>query len=225
MINFFFKLKKLRRWMIERFPSPDKLGCMGKESVLEYPAFIGNPQNVYIKDFVKVRSGISVINSPSEKVIIKKYTVIASNVTFVTNNHKKTVNIPQFYLGASHMNDKSCDIVVEEDVWIGVGAIILAGAHLGRGCVIGAGTIVNKNIPPYSVVVGPSAKIIKKIFTVEQILEHEKTLYPVNDRLTREELENNEEKYFKDLKVFGTSDNNDSELAKIIINKTLSSHT
>lgn len=123
------------------------------------------------------------------------------------------------------MNDKSCDIVVEEDVWIGVGAIILAGAHLGRGCVIGAGTIVNKNIPPYSVVVGPSAKIIKKKFTVEQILEHEKTLYPVNDRLTREELENNEEKYFKDLKVFGTSDNNDSELAKIIINKTLSSHT
>lgn len=64
--------------------------------------------------------------------------------------------------------------MIEEDVWIGFGAIILAGAHLGRGCVVGAGTIVNKEVPPYSIVVGPTAKIIKKKFTIEQILEHEK---------------------------------------------------
>lgn len=224
MMEFFFRLKKLRRWMIEHFPSSNKFGSFGKDAVLEYPAFIGNPQNVYIDDFVKVRSGVSVINSPSEKVIIKKYTVVASNVTFVTNNHRSTVNIPQFYLGLSHINDKTCDIVIEEDVWIGFGAIILAGAHLGRGCVVGAGTIVNKEVPPYSIVVGPTAKIIKKKFTIEQILEHEKTLYSINERFSRQELESNEEKYFEGLAVFGTSENNESDRAKVIINKVLHSH-
>lgn len=219
MIGFFFRLKKLRRWMIQNFPEPNKFGSIGKEAVLEYPAFIGNPQNVYIGDYAKVRSGITVINSVNEKIIIKKYSVLASNVTIVPNNHRSTVGLPQFFLGASHINDKTTDIVIEEDVWVGIGAILLAGAHLGRGCVVGAGSIVNKFIPPYAVVVGPEAKIIKKKFSVEQIIEHEKSLYDEKERLSREFLLENEKKHFEGLKVFGTESNNDSEEAIKIIER------
>jgi maltose O-acetyltransferase len=53
------------------------------------------------------------------------------------------------------------EIVIEDGVWIGFGAIILPGVTIGFKSVIGAGAVVNKNIPPYSVVVGSPMRIIK----------------------------------------------------------------
>jgi acetyltransferase-like isoleucine patch superfamily enzyme len=53
-------------------------------------------------------------------------------------------------------------IKIEDDVWLGAGAIILDGVTIGKGSVIGAGAIVTKDIPPYSVAVGVPAKVLKK---------------------------------------------------------------
>jgi galactoside O-acetyltransferase len=53
-------------------------------------------------------------------------------------------------------------IVIEDDCWIGAAATILCGVTIGKGSVIGAGALVNKDIPPYSVAVGVPAKVIKK---------------------------------------------------------------
>jgi acetyltransferase-like isoleucine patch superfamily enzyme len=52
-------------------------------------------------------------------------------------------------------------IVIEDDVWIGCGCRILDGVRIGRGSVIGAGSVVNKNVPEYSVVVGVPGRVIK----------------------------------------------------------------
>ena len=52
-------------------------------------------------------------------------------------------------------------IVIEENVWIGEMVCILGNVHIGRGSVIGAGSVVTKDIPPYSLAVGCPAKIIK----------------------------------------------------------------
>lgn len=51
-------------------------------------------------------------------------------------------------------------IVIEDDVWIGFGASILKGVHIGRGAVVAAGAIVTKNVPPFTIVGGPTAQII-----------------------------------------------------------------
>lgn len=53
-------------------------------------------------------------------------------------------------------------IVIEDDVWIGAGSKILGGVTIGKGSVIGAGSVVTKNIPPYSIAVGNPARIIRK---------------------------------------------------------------
>jgi acetyltransferase-like isoleucine patch superfamily enzyme len=52
-------------------------------------------------------------------------------------------------------------IMIEEDVWIGGGSVILEGVRLGRGCVIGGGSTVVKDVSPYAVVAGNPAKVIK----------------------------------------------------------------
>lgn len=67
-------------------------------------------------------------------------------------------------------------IVIEDDVWVGSNAIILHGVKIGRGAVIGAGSIVTKSVPPYAIAVGNPAKIIKRRFTDEECIEHEKAL-------------------------------------------------
>ncbi|MCK6391357.1 MAG: acyltransferase [Azonexus sp.] len=52
------------------------------------------------------------------------------------------------------------EIVVEDDVWIGAGAIVLAGVTLGRGSIVGAGAVVTKSCPPFSILGGVPARVI-----------------------------------------------------------------
>lgn len=74
-------------------------------------------------------------------------------------------------------------IVVEDDVWIGHGAIILSPANIGRGSIIAAGSVVTKDVPAYAIVGGNPARIIKMRFTPQEIAEHEKLLSQYNDHL------------------------------------------
>jgi len=64
---------------------------------------------------------------------------------------------------------KSWEIKIGNDVWIGSRVTILAGADLGDGCVVGAFSVVAKSVPPYAVVVGNPAKVIKYRFTPDII--------------------------------------------------------
>jgi acetyltransferase-like isoleucine patch superfamily enzyme len=62
-------------------------------------------------------------------------------------------------------------ILVGSDVWIGYGALILSGVKIGQGAVIGAGSVVTRNVPPYAIVAGNRAEIIKYRFSQEIIAE------------------------------------------------------
>ena len=191
------------RWIINVFPSRSTLGYCAPNAQIHYPLSIDTPRMLYLYENSKLRDGVRIINSPKEKVIVKKYTTISSNTTIVTNNHYSTVGIPQTLLDSSHVNDKSTDIIIEEDCWVGTRAILLAGTHLGRGCVVGAGSIVSKEIPPYAIVVGVPSRVVAVKFSIDQILEHEKVLYPETERFTRKYLETLFAEHFNGKKVYG----------------------
>ena len=203
IIRKFKKIIKAYRWIQTAFPLKEQFGSCGTNTIVLYPLRIYSPSSVYIEENVKISSGLHILNAPGEKVIIKKYSVFAANCTIITNNHKSTCTIPQFLLGASHVNDISKDTIINEDVWLGYGVTLMPGVHIGRGCVIGAGSIVTKSLPPYAIAIGSPAKIVKKTFTIEQILLHEQALYPENERYDKENLERNEEQYFKGLESYG----------------------
>lgn len=68
------------------------------------------------------------------------------------------------------------DVVIESGCWIGTRAIILKGVTIGRGSVIGAGAVVTKDVPPYSIYVGvPERKCFSR-FTEQEIEKHEEML-------------------------------------------------
>lgn len=80
------------------------------------------------------------------------------------------------------------DVTIEEDVWMGANVSILC-KKVGRGAVIACGAVCKKDVPPYSIVGGVPAKVIKFRFTIDEILEHEEKLYSPEERLTKNELE------------------------------------
>lgn len=159
--------------------------------------------NLYLEPYSRIQPGLRLI-SYTGKLIVRKYSACGANLLVVTGNHTPTVGVPQFSLGQSHINDLEKDIIVEEGAWIGANTTLLSGAHIGRCAVIGACSMVNKDIPPYSVAVGCPAKIIATTFTLEQAIKNEELLFKPEERLSEEYLKKLfSEKYFG-LKSIGT---------------------
>ena len=86
------------------------------------------------------------------------------------------------------------DIIVDDDVWIGQRATILSGVHIGQGAVVAAGAVVTKDVPPYAIVGGVPAKIIKYRFSPEII---EKLMRIDYSKLDKETVEKNIDKLYE----------------------------
>lgn len=115
-----------------------------------------------------------------DKLIIGKFCAIARGVEFVMNGANHMLDCMSTYpfeiidefKGLSRpfgMRGNRGDTVVGNDVWIGQDATILPGIHIGDGAIIGANSVVTKDVPPYSVVAGNPAVIKKYRFDAETI--------------------------------------------------------
>ncbi|WP_252224830.1 MULTISPECIES: CatB-related O-acetyltransferase [unclassified Clostridium] len=120
----------------------------------------------------------------NDKLIIGKFCSIACKAKFLmtsgnhTMNSLSTYTFPIFYeewgLDVSHITDawdNKGDIVIGNDVWIGYDAIIMPGVKIGDGAIIGTRAIVTNDVPPYTIVGGIPAKVIKKRFSDDIILK------------------------------------------------------
>lgn len=179
-------------------------GKCGKHVQLSPPILITLPSHVYLDDYTRIQPYTQIIGTEGS-FVLKKFSCIGAGSLIVTDNHTPTVGMPQ-YLSYTHVNDAGRTIVVEEDVWVGAGSFLLSRSKIGRGAIVAAGSVVSKEVPPYAVVAGSPAKVIACRFSVEQILQHEAILYPAEERMSREEIEQLHETHFKGLRVIGTSE-------------------
>jgi acetyltransferase-like isoleucine patch superfamily enzyme len=112
------------------------------------------------------------------KIQIGKYCSIGKHCTFSLTQHllyrfTTSPSPPDLHLFNHGQGNTSSyskgDIVINNDVWIGLGCILLDGITIGNGAVIGAGSVVTKDVKPYSIVGGNPAKLIKYRFPTELI--------------------------------------------------------
>ena len=127
---------------------------------------------------------------------MKAHSDAAQGLTVITGTHIRQAGTYYSDLANTHKSDIDRDIIVEEDVGIGVGVTLLAGVKIGRGAMIGAGSVCIANVPPYAIVMGNPAQVVGFVFTPEQIIEHEKALYLEDERLPLAKLEKNYQRYY-----------------------------
>jgi len=125
---------------------------------------IGKGAQLYSKDNSKIIIGDNVLIGlncdigGSGEIEIQDNVIMASGINIVSSNHAYTdPNLPIREQGGTWAK-----VTIQKDSWIGRNAIILSGVNIGKHCVVGAGSVVTKSIPDYSVVGGNPAKIIKK---------------------------------------------------------------
>ena len=151
------------------------------------PTHIIGPKNIFIySDICLSDVTISALNA---KFIVKKGCAIAGGLTVMTGNHARIIGK---YVGSISESEKPLgydrDVVVEEDVWIGSNVTLLSGVTIGRGTTVAAGAVVTKSLPPYCVCAGIPARVIKRYWTIEEILQHEEALYEAEERYSKEML-------------------------------------
>lgn len=165
-----------------------KLGAFGENSMLAYPFIIQGEKNIYISEYCNIRAN-SVLTALNARIIIKKWTGAAPYLYISTGNHRMILG--RFYRSITDVEKGEgydADVVINEDVWIASRVTILKGVNVGRGAIIAAGAVVNKDVLPYSVVGGVPAKFIKFKWSLEQVLEHERILYDEKERFSIDEL-------------------------------------
>lgn len=157
------KYMKKKKW---RSKNPENDTVMGN-------IFNGDLVEVGIKTY----GVLNVINhSNNYRLSIGNYCSIAPDVLFVVCGDHPTDRISTFpfkahCLGAGFEAISNGDIKVEDDVWIGSRATILSGITIGQGAVVAAGSVVTHDVPPYCIVAGVPARIMKKRFSEDMINE------------------------------------------------------
>ena len=154
------------------------------------PCIICGAENISLEENVSIGPD-SIMFAPLTKLRIKKISFTGPRVFFSTGNHySKLGKFMAFTTDEDKKNDGvklNHDVLVEEDVWIGANVSVLC-EHIGRGAICACGAVLKHDVPPYSVVGGVPARVLKFRFTVEEILEHEQQLYAPEERISEEKL-------------------------------------
>lgn len=146
----------------------------------DFVTISGDDGSVVLGKRVHIYRGTIIETGHGGKVIIGDYTYIFANCNL--NGYVGNVRIGNYVMISAHcgfapyqhkLDDLSRpmstqkltskgDIVIEDDVWLGMGVKVMDGVRIGRGAVIGANAVVTKDIPPYSIAVGVPARVIRK---------------------------------------------------------------
>ncbi len=126
-----------------------------------FPVFIQYNCHFYYPKKIEIGNHVYINHScdfgGNGGIKIGNYVLVGPYVFITSETHEhEDLKIPIY-----HQSTKKKKVVIEDDVWIGTKAVILPGLTIGKGAIIGAGAVVTKNVPPYAIVGGVPAKVIK----------------------------------------------------------------
>ncbi len=128
---------------------------VGEHVNIEKNAFFGSGNDISIGE----NSGIGINASIQGPLSIGKFVMMGPDVIIYTRSHcYERTDLPMMLQGDS----EALPVVIEDDVWIGARVVIIPGVTIGRGSIVGAGSVVTKDVESYAIVGGVPAKVIKK---------------------------------------------------------------
>jgi acetyltransferase-like isoleucine patch superfamily enzyme len=134
--------------------------------------------NLSVGDKTYISKGTTIYCTDAP-LTIGKYVAISANSAIFTGDHRSDL-IGRFLMDISvpeKLPENDQPVVIEDDVWVGARVIILKGVTIGHGSIIAAGSVVTKSFPPYSIIGGVPARLIKMRFSEDQIRENDRLLY------------------------------------------------
>ena len=139
---------------------------IGNNLKIDVPFYCDYGQHISIGNNVIININCTFVDC--NKITIGNNVLIASNVQIYTATHPVNISdrlLDNWSYNNPHafFNTYALPVTIEDNVWIGGGVIILPGVTIGKNSVIGAGSVVNKSIPPNSLAVGNPCKVIRKI--------------------------------------------------------------
>jgi acetyltransferase-like isoleucine patch superfamily enzyme len=140
-----------------KFVRPSQITFSGTASIVERAYFNADGGKIIIADNVAFNVGVNLNAAVGGIIDIGANSLIGPGVMMRTADH--VFSDPNSLIRKQGHSPK--DIIIEDNCWLGANVIVIGGVRIGKGSVIGAGSIVTKNIPPMSVAVGVPAKIIK----------------------------------------------------------------
>ncbi|WP_435207480.1 acyltransferase [Micromonospora sp. bgisy143] len=153
--------------------------------------FTFDPDGVYTCETIEVGRNVDlgyrpILMAARARIRIGDNVMFGPEVTIRGGNHRiDQVGVPMIAVGKEPGDDThDRGVTIGDDVWVGTRAVILHGVTIGRGAVVGAGAVVTRSVPPYAVVAGNPARVIRLRWSVETVAEHERRLYPPERRLT-----------------------------------------
>lgn len=152
-------------------------GSCGKNvSVPQHCRFSGI-KNIYVGDDVAFGEGQEILTTMA-KLYIGSHIMFGPNVTIVTGDHRMDIKGKYMTQITNEMKLPENDqpVTLRGDNWIGANATILKGVTIGEGAVVAAGSLVIRDVPPYAIVGGVPAKVIKYRFTDDEITKHKELL-------------------------------------------------
>lgn len=130
-----------------------KRGCNVKISP---SAFLKYPENISIGDNTFINHNCCIWAAPEGNISIGNDVLFGPNVVVTASNHGAEIGMPiRLQPGVD------ASITIGDDVWIGANVVVTAGVNIGDGCVVGAGAVVTRNLPAYSIAAGVPAKVLR----------------------------------------------------------------
>ena len=134
--------------------------------------------NLSVGDGTSIPKG-STIYCTEAPLTIGRKVIFGPHPTIITGDHRTDI-IGKYIIDVTvgeKLPENDAPIIIEDDVWCGANVTILKGVTIGHGSIVAAGAVVTKSFPPYSIIGGTPAKLIKMRFTEEQAKENDRLLY------------------------------------------------
>lgn len=181
MYKILVKLSLVPAWLWDRLWCPVWKRAMkhcGKGVYLRpMSSDIKGLENLSVGDGTSIPKG-STFYCTEAPLIIGRKVIFGPRPTIITGDHR--IDLVGKYIIDITVDEKlpenDAPVIIEDDVWVGANVTILKGVTIGHGSVIAAGAVVTQSFPPYSIIGGVPARLLKMRFTEAEIVQHEKEL-------------------------------------------------